>query len=930
MGTYSQLPVTGGFVGNQNYGPGALRKGKFQEGTVLYYGTEVQSPDTNESHYYVNNVSHYIEKEDSNSYDPPRQASQQHGGQPTAEETDKTGRNGARLLENPMYATGVLRQDDGGPSASSFREEETKEQSPGTYESHYYVDNVDHYTEEENINDPRQARQQRGHGGQPTAEDTDKMGRNGARLLENPMYAAGVLRQDEGERVKNTPRSKQSGQPTAEDIDKTDRSGAGLLKNPMYVSGVLRQDFGGNNDAADSCVFPRCFNVTSHRSFMVLLVTIAIVVATAIGAGVGHGLVTLRATMQETHPLSLNSSLERSGTSSRPVSPFPATPTGSTLGNKNGKPSTMMIVTENPWDPTNATSFLSWKTADGVKVSKVFSTDLDLETGTAKAVTPAATANPMMIVTTEDATALLSRKTDDGVTVPTVSSTDVDLETRVFPQIGKTKAVTPVTTAKLKTIVTEDPTNARAILSRKTADGVTMPEMSSTDIDLETATETTQDVRPTTTVTTNVLTQTVERTGFDQLQKTTKQQSLTSHEGWLTRDLLRVVGSNGAPWVNDEVTYDAAKALDGDTGTYWNPQITLHSYWSWNITFDLAVPQALTRVAVNNYGDTTHDIAAFTLQQSQAGSPYKWEDVVTVTNVQGGTDRRQEFGGFQGTARYWRFLITRTHSGYQPWLRELNFHGISAGVNLALGKSAFQTTTFHEVSGFASHAVDGNTNTWISIFNRQDCCSERINPFNIHIGDSDQASTNPMCGGDNQIDVNQPSISVSCQGMKGRYVSVRLPGSSRILTLCEVQVRAFLGVGYKQECKAGYIRLKRHCFRLVSHTKSFLEALEACKAEEAILAMPKTEFVDLALRRLVQKSGSNSDYWIGMIEAGSDWKWLDGARLGSYQGWHPGEPSDLKGFGPLCVQYWSSGHTTDPMWDDIWCHETRRVTNNAY
>ncbi|XP_035682606.1 uncharacterized protein LOC118420009 [Branchiostoma floridae] len=74
------------------------------------------------------------------------------------------------------------------------------------------------------------------------------------------------------------------------------------------------------------------------------------------------------------------------------------------------------------------------------------------------------------------------------------------------------------------------------------------------------------------------------------------------------------------------------------------------------------------------------------------------------------------------------------------------------------------------------------------IFNRQDCCSERLNPFNIHIGDSDQVSTNPRCGGDHQIDVNQPSISVSCQGMKGRYVGVSLPGSSRILTLCEVQV----------------------------------------------------------------------------------------------------------------------------------------------
>ncbi|XP_035694138.1 neurogenic locus notch homolog protein 1-like [Branchiostoma floridae] len=138
------------------------------------------------------------------------------------------------------------------------------------------------------------------------------------------------------------------------------------------------------------------------------------------------------------------------------------------------------------------------------------------------------------------------------------------------------------------------------------------------------------------------------------------------------------------------------------------------------------------------------------------------------------------------------------------------------GVNVALGKTAFQTS-YSGPGG--SVAVDGNTATdyfsgscthtilegeanpawWVDlgqsyvvdrvvIFNRQDCCAERLNPFNIHIGDSPQVTTNPRCGGDIQIDVSQPAISVSCRGMKGRYVGVRLPGASRVLTLCEVQI----------------------------------------------------------------------------------------------------------------------------------------------
>ncbi|KAI8517787.1 hypothetical protein Bbelb_038040 [Branchiostoma belcheri] len=144
------------------------------------------------------------------------------------------------------------------------------------------------------------------------------------------------------------------------------------------------------------------------------------------------------------------------------------------------------------------------------------------------------------------------------------------------------------------------------------------------------------------------------------------------------------------------------------------------------------------------------------------------------------------------------------------------------GVNVALGKPGYQTSTRWD--GPADRAVDGNTDgnyyvtpllpgscthtagwgetdpSWrvdlglkykvdsVVIFNRMDCCSERLNPFNIHIGDSDQVSENPKCGGDYHIDVNRPSISVPCQGIRGRYVGVRLPGHSRVLTLCEVRV----------------------------------------------------------------------------------------------------------------------------------------------
>ncbi|XP_019639795.1 PREDICTED: uncharacterized protein LOC109481658 [Branchiostoma belcheri] len=149
---------------------------------------------------------------------------------------------------------------------------------------------------------------------------------------------------------------------------------------------------------------------------------------------------------------------------------------------------------------------------------------------------------------------------------------------------------------------------------------------------------------------------------------------------WLQRDASWVVDSAGRPYKNGGKTYDAAKALDGDTTTYWNPQDLARHFNNWYIVLDLKAPHTLSQIAVQSLGDTTHDVKAFKLQKSQSGSPYNWEDVKSVGNVQVGTNKRQEFGGFQGTARYWRFVVTQTPAGWQPWLKELDFYGVRAGI----------------------------------------------------------------------------------------------------------------------------------------------------------------------------------------------------------------------------------------------------------
>ncbi|KAI8514163.1 hypothetical protein Bbelb_084870 [Branchiostoma belcheri] len=268
------------------------------------------------------------------------------------------------------------------------------------------------------------------------------------------------------------------------------------------------------------------------------------------------------------------------------------------------------------------------------------------------------------------------------------------------------------------------------------------------------------------------------------------------------------------------------------------------------------------------------------------------------------------------------FEVQKTTKSHRLTIEEVLLP--EAGVNVALGKTAVQSSICSSTHGChgnipvdASRAVDGNTASdyhdgscthtteednpswWVdlgqpyaigrvTIFNRMDCCPERLNPFNIHIGDSDQVRENPRCGDDHQLYVKWPSISVSCQGMKGRYVGVRLPGCRRVLSLCEVQVFSVAWNIRKGGCQDGYIRVEWACIKLVSSRKSFLDAQQACKEEGAGLAMPKTEEFDHALRRHVKTSGGNFEHWIGMLvkftsRTSKIYEWIGGLPVGNYQ-----------------------------------------------
>ncbi|KAJ8354153.1 hypothetical protein SKAU_G00217200 [Synaphobranchus kaupii] len=153
--------------------------------------------------------------------------------------------------------------------------------------------------------------------------------------------------------------------------------------------------------------------------------------------------------------------------------------------------------------------------------------------------------------------------------------------------------------------------------------------------------------------------------------------------------------------------------------------------------------------------------------------------------------------------------------------------------NLALRGKATQSTDYG--TGFALNAIDGNHNgvyyggscthtkaesyPWwrvdlkrkyrvmsVSVTNREDCCSERINGAEIRIGNSlkNNGNNNPVCDKISSIPAGN-TITFQCEEMEGRYINIVLPGREKYLTLCEVEVRGIAAKSPQKELSLSLI-----------------------------------------------------------------------------------------------------------------------------
>ncbi|XP_053112213.1 uncharacterized protein LOC128327440 [Hemicordylus capensis] len=259
---------------------------------------------------------------------------------------------------------------------------------------------------------------------------------------------------------------------------------------------------------------------------------------------------------------------------------------------------------------------------------------------------------------------------------------------------------------------------------------------------------------------------------------------------------------------------DGSKSSNYLRGHCTHTQLEVNPWWM----VDLRTRFRVLSVVVTNRGDCCGDRiegAEIRIGDSEVDGGIRNPRCAIITSLSSGETRKFECEGMLGQ------YVTITIPGGERYLSlcEVEVYGLREMPpvpNVAFLGQASQSSTFNQL-GAAGNAIDGSTavdfmrgscthtdyeqNPWwrvdlgaefsvssVSITNREDCCAYRLDGAEIRIGNSMEkgGSTNPRCAIISSIPDGQ-THNFGCQGMKGQYVTVFIPGY-QVLTLCEVQV----------------------------------------------------------------------------------------------------------------------------------------------
>ncbi|XP_067301120.1 uncharacterized protein [Pseudorasbora parva] len=271
---------------------------------------------------------------------------------------------------------------------------------------------------------------------------------------------------------------------------------------------------------------------------------------------------------------------------------------------------------------------------------------------------------------------------------------------------------------------------------------------------------------------------------------------------------------NAAGWgtaSQSAVYYDwyPQKALDLNPSTFTYIPAQTNPWWK----LDLLKVYTVNRVVITNRQDCCSERLNWAEIRVGNVSPDVFSNPIcaVISNISAGASYSYLCDRMEG--RYVFVVIPGTSKILA--LAEVKVYVVYPG-NLAAGGSVIQSSTYG--SWIAGQAIDFNpgfiqpslacssthtqTNPWwrldlrntyrvsrVIVTYRQDCCPEHINGAEIRIGNSlnNNGNNNPVCAVISSIPAGVPST-YTCNEMEGRYVNLIIPGYSRYLNLCEVEV----------------------------------------------------------------------------------------------------------------------------------------------
>ncbi|NOT59757.1 MAG: hypothetical protein HOP19_05975 [Acidobacteria bacterium] len=291
----------------------------------------------------------------------------------------------------------------------------------------------------------------------------------------------------------------------------------------------------------------------------------------------------------------------------------------------------------------------------------------------------------------------------------------------------------------------------------------------------------------------------------------TATQSSTAYGGTANR---AVDGNTNGNWVNNSVTHTNA-----DAQAWWQMNLgsvaTIETINVWNRTDCCGDRLSNFYVFVSNVPFTSTNLSA-TLSQPGVSNYYVPGQAGSPTTL-----------SINRTGRFVRVQLTEMGFLSLAEVAVLGVAGISNITNVALNRTAAQSSTVY--GGTANRAVDGNTNgnwgnnsvthtnadaqAWwqvdlgsvatietINVWNRTDCCGDRLSNFyvfvsNIPFTSPNLSATLSQSGVSNYYVSGQASSPTTLDiNRTGRFVRVQLAGTE-FVSLAEIEVLGVAGIG---------------------------------------------------------------------------------------------------------------------------------------